>query len=134
MNQSEKETILAKLQEQIAGLCEMQRLIREMDCQEATLFDQVTPTITTSGLPASETPIQEKPRRTRTRAKDGTMTAATMAHALSKELGREITKDSVIRVAKQIKMKPTYCVTQHTSRYSSEAVNTIMNLYRSFNQ
>jgi hypothetical protein len=62
------------------------------------------------------------------------MTAATIAHALSRELGRTITKGSVVRVAKQIKGKPTYSMTQHTSRYSADAVNTIMNLYRSFNQ
>lgn len=122
MNQSEKEMILVKLQE-------ITNLIQGISCQEATLFDQVTPTISTT-----EIPVSEKPRKTRVRLKDGTMTAATIAHALSREFGREITKDSVVRVAKQIKVKPSYCMTQHTSRYSAEAVNTIMNLYRSFNQ
>lgn len=126
MKQSEKETILVKLQE-------ITNLIQGINCQEATLFDQVIPTISTTDIPVSVT-TEEKPRKTRVRLKDGTMTAATIAHALSREFGREITKDSVIRVAKQIKVKPTYCMTQHTSRYSAEAVNTIMNLYRSFNQ
>lgn len=127
MKQSEKERLLVKLQE-------ITNLIRGITCQEATLFDQVTPTISTTEIPVTETPVQVKPRRTRQRAKDGTMTAATIAHALSKELNRDITKDSVVRVAKHIKVKPTYSHTQHTSRYSAEAVNTIMNLYRSFNQ
>lgn len=126
MKQSEKETILVKLQE-------ITNLIQGIYCQEATLFDQVIPTISTTDIPVSVT-TEEKPRKARVRAKDGTMTAATIAHALSREFGREITKDSVVRVAKQIKVKPTYCMTQHTSRYSAEAVNTIMNLYRSFNQ
>ena len=108
--------------------------VNSITCQEATLFDHVTPTISTTEIPALETPIQDKPRRTRVRAKDGTMTASTMAHALSRELGRTISKDSIVRVAKQIKVKPTYCERQHTSRYSADAVQTIMNLYRSFNQ
>lgn len=119
--------ILVKLQE-------LTTIIQGIPCQEATLFDHVTPTITTAEIPAFETPIQEKPKRSRVRAKDGTMTALTMAHALSRELGRTITKDSVVRVAKQIKVKPTYCMSQHASRYSADAVQTIMNLYRSFNQ
>lgn len=126
MNQSEKEMILVKLQE-------LTTIIQGIPCQEATLFDHVTPTISTIEIPVTDT-TEEKPRRTRVRAKDGTMTASTMAHALSRELGRTISKDSIVRVAKQIKLKPTYCMTQHTSRYSAEAVNTIMNLYRSFNQ
>ena len=127
MKQSEKETILVKLQE-------ITSLIQGIPCQEATLFDQVTPTISTTEIPVSVETTEERPRRTRQRAKDGTMTAATIAHALSRELGRTITKDSVVRVAKQIKVKPTYCMSQHASRYSADAVNTIMNLYRSFNQ
>ncbi len=118
--------ILVKLQE-------LTTIIQGIPCQEATLFDQVTPTITNAEIPVTDT-TEEKPRRTRVRAKDGTMTASTMAHALSRELGRTISKDSIVRVAKQIKVKPTYCERQHTSRYSAEAVNTIMNLYRSFNQ
>lgn len=119
--------ILVKLQE-------ITTLIQGIHCQEATLFDQVTPTISTTEIPVSVTTTEEKPRRRRVRAKDGTMTAATIAHALSRELGRTITKDGVVRVAKQIKVKPTYCMSQHASRYSADAVNTIMNLYRSFNQ
>lgn len=107
--------------------------VNSIPCQEATLFDHVTPTISTTEIPVTDT-TEEKPRRTRQRAKDGTMTASTMAHALSRELGRTISKDSIVRVAKQIKVKPTYCERQHTSRYSADAVNTIMNLYRSFNQ
>lgn len=120
--------ILVKLQE-------LTTIIQGISCQEATLFDHVEDNPILQPIHEQETiQTEEKPKRTRVRLKDGTMTAATMAHALSKELGRTITKESVIRVAKQIKMKPSYCYRQHTSRYSAEAVNTIMNLFRSFNQ
>lgn len=120
--------ILVKLQE-------LTTIIYGINCQEATLFDHVEDNPILQPVQEQETiQTEEKPKRTRVRLKDGTMTAATMAHALSKELGRTITKESVIRVAKQIKMKPSYCQRQHTSRYSAEAVTTIMNLYRSFNQ
>lgn len=121
--------ILVKLQE-------LTSLIQGFQCKEATLFDHIDPVIQpVCDLRGQETiTTEEKPRKARVRAKDGTMTAATIAHALSREFGREITKDSVVRVAKQIKVKPSYSMTQHTSRYSADAVNTIMNLYRSFNQ
>lgn len=115
--------ILVKLQE-------LTTIIQGIPCKEATLFDHVDE----NPILRQETTTEEKPRRARVRAKDGSMTAATLAHAISNELGRTITKDSVIRVAKQIKIKPTYCQRQHTSRFSAEAVTTIMNLYRSFNQ
>lgn len=120
--------ILVKLQE-------LTNIIQGISCKEATLFDhEEEQEIPAASETISNAPAEEKPKRTRVRAKDGTMTALTMAHALSRELGRTITKDSVVRVAKQIKVKPTYCMSQHASRYSADAVNTIMNLYRSFNQ
>lgn len=120
--------ILVKLQE-------LTNIIQGITCKEETLFDHEEENPILQPVQEQET-IQtgEKPRRTRVRAKDGTMTASTMAHALSRELGRTISKDSIVRVAKQIKVKPTYCERQHTSRYSADAVQTIMNLYRSFNQ
>ena len=120
--------ILVKLQE-------LTNIIQGITCKEETLFDHEEENPILQPVQEQET-IQtgEKPRRTRVRAKDGTMTASTMAHALSRELGRTISKDSIVRVAKQIKVKPTYCERQHASRYSADAVQTIMNLYRSFNQ
>lgn len=127
--------ILGYVQDSIARLCEMQRLIKEFPCKEATLFDQEDETPTGQPVQEQETiHTDEKPRKTRVRLKDGTMTAATIAHHLSKELGRTITKESVVRVGKQIKAKVTYCERQHCSRYNPESVTTIMNLYRSFNQ
>ena len=120
--------ILVKLQE-------LTTIIQGITCKEATLFDhEEEQEIPAESETISNAPAEEKPRKTRVRLKDGTMTAATIAHHLSKELGRTITRESVVRVGKQIKAKVTYCERQHISRYTQEAVTTIMNLYRSFNQ
>lgn len=120
--------ILVKLQE-------LTTIIQGITCKEATLFDhEEEQEIPAASETISNAPAEEKPRKTRVRLKDGTMTAATIAHHLSKELGRTITRESVVRVGKQIKAKVTYCERQHISRYTQEAVTTIMNLYRSFNQ
>ena len=128
MNQSEKETILVKLRE-------LTTIIQGITCKEATLFDhEEEQEIPAPSETSTNAPAEEKPRKTRERLKDGTMTAATIAHHLSKELGRTITRESVVRVGKQIKAKVTYCERQHCSRYNPESVTTIMNLYRSFNQ
>lgn len=128
MNQSEKEKILVKLQE-------LTTIIQGIPCKEATLFDHEEENPILQPVQEQETiTTEEKPRKPRVRLKDGTMTAATIAHHLSKELGRTITRESVVRVGKQIKAKVTYCERQHISRYTPESVSTIMNLYRSFNQ
>lgn len=120
--------ILVKLQE-------LTNIIQGIPCKEATLFDHEEENPILQPVQEQETiPTEEKPRKTRVRLKDGTMTAATIAHHLSKELGRTITRESVVRVGKQIKAKVTYCERQHISRYTPESVTTIMNLYRSFNQ
>lgn len=128
MTQSEKERILVKLQE-------LTNIIQGISCNAATMFDQVTPTISTTDIPSLDFIPEEqpKPRRQRTRFNDGTMTASVIASHLSKELGRRITRESVIKVGKQIKAKPTHCASQHVARYSSNEVNNIMDLYRTFN-
>jgi hypothetical protein len=126
MTQSEKNSILAKLQE-------LTSLIQGIQCKEATLFDHVEDNPILRPIQAQET-IEVKPRKTRARIKDGTMTATSIASHLSKELGRTISRESVIRVGKQINAKVNYYERQHISRYTPEAVATIMSLYRSFNQ
>lgn len=128
MTQSEKETILAKLQE-------LTSLVRGVNVKEATLFDQVAPTISTTAVPVkpeAESVPTGRPVAARARINDGTMTATTIASHLSKELGRTITRESVIRVGKHA--KPVYRESQHQSRYSPQEVATIMNLYRSFSR
>ena len=130
MTQSEKEKILAKLQE-------LTSLIRGVNVNEATLFDRVEPTISTTAVPVmpeTESVHTGRPVAARARINDGTMTATTIASHLSKELGRTITRESVIRVGKHINAKPVYRESQHQSRYSPQEVATIMNLYRSFSR
>lgn len=130
MTQSEKEKILAKLQE-------LTSLIRGVNVNEATLFDRVEPTISTTAVPVmpeTESVPTGRPVAARARINDGTMTATTIASHLSKELGRTITRESVIRVGKHINAKPVYRESQHQSRYSPQEVATIMNLYRSFSR
>lgn len=126
MTQSEKERLLVKLQE-------LTNIIQGISCKEATLFDQETPIINNLSMEFIPEEEQPKPKRQRKRFNDGTMTASVIARHLSKELGRNITRESVIKVGKQIKAKPTYCASQHVSRYCSNEVNTIMDLYRTFN-
>ena len=128
MNQSEKKTILVKLQE-------LTTIIQGITCKEETLFGQEEQ----QEIPAYSETIRnnltpEATRRTRERIKDGSMTAEMIAFRLSKELGRTITKEGVVKVGKHIKAKPTYSAKQHVSRYSAESASTIINLYRSFNQ
>lgn len=74
MNQSEKEMILVKLQE-------LTNIIQGITCKEETLFDHEEENPILQPVQEQET-IQtgEKPRRTRVRAKDGTMTASTFSN------------------------------------------------------
>lgn len=123
---------LVKVQEIETKIQELKTWVEGLTIKEATLFDHVeeNPIL----VPAeSAIPADAAPRKTRQRTKDGTMTASSIAHKLSKEFGKKITRESVIKVGKQINAKPTYCERQHISRYSPESVNMIMNLYRSFN-
>lgn len=73
-------------------------------------------------------------RRRRRRFEDGTMTAATIAVRISRELGADIPKESVVKVGKIVGARPVYCERQHASRYSPEEAEKIMNIYREFNQ
>lgn len=123
---------LVKVQEIETKIQELKTWVEGLTLKEATLFDHVedNPIL----VPAeSANPADAALKKTRVRTKDGTMTASSIAHKLSKEFGKTITRESVIKVGKQINAKPTYCERQHISRYSPESVNMIMNLYRSFN-
>lgn len=128
MTQSEKERLLVKLQE-------LTSLIQGFQCEEETLFAHIDPVIQpVCDLRGQETIHTGRPVAARARINDGTMTATTIASHLSKELGRTITRESVIRVGKHINAKPVYRESQHQSRYSPQEVATIMNLYRSFSR
>lgn len=135
MHQSEKEMFLVKVQEIETKIQELKTWAEGLTLKEATLFDHVedNPILVPAESAESAIPADAAPRKTRQRTKDGTMTASSIAHKLSKEFGKTITRESVIKVGKQINANPTYCERQHISRYSPESVNMIMNLYRSFN-
>ena len=130
---------LAKIQEIETKFRELMTWVEGLEFPQATLFDHVEGNpilVPTESAESAESaiPADSAPRKTRQMTKDGTMTASSIAHKLSKEFGKTITRESVIKVGKQINAKPTYCKRQHISRYSPEAVATIMSLYRSFNQ
>lgn len=135
MHQSEKEMFLVKVQEIETKIQELKTWVEGLTIKEATLFDHVedNPILVPAESAESAIPADAAPKKTRVRTKDGTMTASSIAHKLSKEFGKTINRESVIKVGKQINAKPTYCERQHISRYSPESVNMIMNLYRSFN-
>lgn len=126
---------LAKVQEIEEKVQDLQFRIKDLmshlvdlnKIQEATLFDQVEATSSSS---------EEKPKQTITRRRitDGTMTAKMISFRMTKETGRQITPDMVVQVGKQIKANPSYSARQHVSRYSPESVKTIMNLFRSFSR
>lgn len=139
---SEKGILLFRLQEieEESNLLKIKiqaikNFVSELEFKEASLFDHVedNPILVPTESAESAIPADAAPKKTRMRTKDGTMTASSIAHKLSKEFGMTITRESVIKVGKQINAKPTYCERQHISRYSPESVNMIMNLYRSFN-
>ena len=122
MNQSEKEMILVKLQE-------ITNIIRRIPTKiEVTLFDNVEASDQEDLKDLKET--TEKP--VRKRITDGTMTASMIALKLSKELGREVTKENVISLGKQCGAESSYSARQHVSRYTPESVKKIMNIYRCF--
>lgn len=117
---------LVKVQEIETKIQELKTWVEGLTLKEATIFDHVedNPVLV---------PADPAPRKTRARITDGTMNASSIARKLSKEFGKTITRESVIKVGKQINAKSTYCERQHISRYSPESVNMIMNLYRSCN-
>ncbi len=129
---SEKEILLGRLQEieeeskrLTTKIQAIKTFVDGHEFKEATLFDHVEdkPILV---------PADAAPKKTRERIKDGTMTADMIAHRLFKESGRIIPRESIIKVAKSVKAMPTYCARQHVSRYSPDAVKTIMDIFRQF--
>lgn len=134
MNQSEKQTFLVKVQEIETKIQELKTWVEGLSCREETLFEHVVDNPILQPVREQETTTEVKPKVTRARLKDGSMTADMIALRLSRELGRPITRENVINVGKHIKANPQYYTKQHVSRYSADSVRTIMNLFRSFNQ
>lgn len=136
MNQSEKETFLVRVQEIETKLRELKSWVAALDIREVPLFGHVedNPILQPETEEEPETTTVTAPRRTRERVDDGTMNASTIARKLSKELGRTISRDVVIKVGKSMGAKPTYYKRQHISRYSPEDVEKIMGIFRNFYQ
>lgn len=134
MNQSEKETFLVRVQEIETKLRELKSWVAALDIREVPLFGHVedNPILQpeTEDEPEPETTTVAAPRRTRVMTDDGTLNASSIARKLSKELGRTISRDVVIKVGKAMKVKPTYYKRQHISRYSPEDVERIMDVFR----
>lgn len=126
MNQSEKETFLVRVQEIETKLRELKSWVAALDIREAPLFGYMED----NPILQPETTTVAAPRRTRERVDDGTLNASSIARKLSKELGRTISRDVVIKVGKAMKVKPTYYKRQHISRYSPEDVERIMDVFR----
>lgn len=131
MNQSEKETFLVRVQEIETKLRELKSWVAALDIREVPLFGHVEDNpILQPETEEPETTTVAAPRRTRVMTDDGTMNASSIARKLSKELGRTIPREVVIKVGKAMKVKPAYCKRQHISRYSPEDVERIMDVFR----
>lgn len=135
MNRKDKELFLAKVQEIETKFRELMTWVEGLEFPQATLFDHVedNPVLVPAESAESATPAAS-PRRARARMTDGSLTASSIAARLSKELGREIRKENVVKLGKKIGAHPVYCKTQHASRYSAEEVKKIMDLFRAINQ
>lgn len=136
MNRKDKELFLAKVQEIETKFRELMTWVEGLEFPQATLFDHVedNPVLVPTESAESATSAAASPRRARARVTDGSLTASSIASRLSKELKREIRKENVVKLGKQIGAHPVYCKTQHASRYSAEEVKKIMELLRFINQ
>lgn len=136
MNQSEKETFLVRVQEIETKLRELKSWVAALDIREVPLFGHVedNPILQPETDEEPETTTVAAPIRIRVITDDGTMNASTIARKLSKELGRTIPREVVIKVGKSMGAKPTYYKRQHISRYSPEDVEKIMGIFRNFYQ
>lgn len=134
MNQSEKETFLVRVQEIETKLRELKSWVAALDIRETPLFGYMEDNPILQPEPEPETTTVAVPRRTRERVDDGTLNASSIARKLSKELGRTISRDVVIKVGKSMGAKPTYYKRQHISRYSPEDAARIMGIFRNFYQ
>lgn len=136
MNRKDKELFLAKIQEIETKFRELMTWVEGLEFPQATLFDHVedNPILVPNESAESATPAAASQRRARARMTDGSLTASSIASRLSKELGREIRRENVAKLGKQIGAHPVYCKSQHASRYSADEVKKIMDLFRYINQ
>ena len=106
--------------------------------EEASLYDEIP------GMPveidnvdifneieAKKAQPAQAPRK-RTVHKDGSMTASSMAHHISKKTGTKVTKEQVVEVGRRCGAKAYYNEVQHASRYTPESVARISQLFSTF--
>ena len=125
---------LAKIQEIETKFRELMTWVEGLEFPQATLFDHVEDNPILVPAESAESASDPAPRKARARVTDGSLTASSIASRLSKELGREIRREDVVKLGKKIGAHPVYCKTQHASRYSAEEVKKIMDLFRYINQ
>lgn len=131
----QKETILAKLQELSAFIEGIAAVTGERLplSKEPSLFDGLLEPVETSEAPAEEV-TAEANKVPRTRYTDGSANAQTIARHLSKELGRDVTRDQVVLAAKHIKgIKSRYAPSERNYRYDPESQEMIRAFIRKFN-
>lgn len=123
---------LVKVQEIETKLRELKSWVAALDIREVPIFGHVedNPILQPETEQEPETTTVAAPMRIRVMTDDGTLNASSIARKLSKELGRTIPRDVVIKVGKAMKVKPTYYKRQHISRYSPEDVERIMDVFR----
>lgn len=136
MNRKDKELFLAKIQEIETKFRELMTRVEGLEFPQATLFDHVedNPILVPAESAESAESADPAPRKARARATDGSLTASSIASRLTKELQREIRRENVAKLGKQIGAHPVYCKSQHASRYSADEVQKIMDLFRFINQ
>lgn len=117
----------------LARLAEAAAIVREMECLEEqgstcpeSLFDQPELYDLSSSL---EVPGAPEDGRRRRRIDDGSMTADTLARVVSKEIGRTVTRASVIEVADRLGYGRFYYFSNNP-RYLAAQAETIKDVVK----
>lgn len=142
MTNKEKREYIDLLRGFVAKTTEMISRISEIPTdEERTLFDEaeeptweeIADKFENPGPAGSAAPaaiVAPAPVKKRQVIKDGSMTASAIANHLSKKLHKQVSKDLVTKIAKDIGAEYTYSETQHASRYTPGAVATIMKIFK----
>lgn len=117
---------------------EVKSMMSSLPEKEASLFDEIP------GIPveidnvdlfneieAKKAEPAQAPKK-RTVHKDGSMTASSMAHHISKKTGTKVTKEQVVEVGRRCGAKAYYNEVQHASRYTPESVAMISQMFSTF--
>lgn len=127
--ESAKEKIVAMIHEINTKMRELVSYVSSLafDKVDGTIFDKVDGN-------AEKPAGSNAGKRVRTRINDGSMSASMIAARISREIGLDIQKDSVVYVGKIVGARPVYYERQHASRYSPDESEKIMNIFRELNK